>query len=98
MQLGFYPLALMTTPCSYESNAIPIWTVDVPKVRAVPPPMISRRKSSSCFTFSGWTACRVSYSGRPIIVQVAPVSKSAKVHTWLMVMGINQPWKCLFAA
>ena len=91
MQLGFSRLALMTTSCSYEPHAIPIWTAAVPKVGAAPPP------SSSCFTFSGWAACRVSYSGRPILVQVASVCKSAKVNTWLMVMGINQPRLCLFA-
>ncbi len=47
MQLEFSRLALITTSCSYEPPAIPIWTVAVPNVRAAKPSMTSRRKSSS---------------------------------------------------
>ncbi len=42
MQLGFSWLTLMTISCSYEHPAIPIWTVAVPSVGAVPPPITSR--------------------------------------------------------
>ena len=88
MQLGCSRFALTMTSCSQVPPAIPIWTVAVPKVGAVPPPITSNRKSSSFLSFRDWTACRASYNGRPIIVQVAPVSKSAKVDNGLMVMGM----------
>ncbi len=91
MQLGFSRLALMTISCSYEPPAIPIWTVAVPNVGAAPPPITSRRKLSSCLTFKGCAACKSSYKGRPIMVQVAPVSRSAIVATWLIVTGTSHP-------
>ncbi len=47
----------------------------------VPPPITLRRTSLSCFTFSGRAACKVSYKGHPIMLQVAPVCRSAIVDT-----------------
>ncbi len=41
MQLGFPRLALMTISCSYEPPTVPIWTVVLPNVGAVPPQGVS---------------------------------------------------------
>ena len=67
----------------------------MPNVGAVPPPITSNR---NCLEFNGWIACSVLYSGSPIIVQVAPVSKSAKVDVWLIVIRINQRRQDFFSA